>query len=91
MAPVAKQRAVTLGDTIGNDYAVTDGLKPGEKVIISGISVPHRRFADTSNQLAKILDANSAVEHSRGQKQEGTGVWLIFSLSGLFLPRSAHC
>jgi RND family efflux transporter MFP subunit len=34
---VAKQRAVTLGDTIGNDYAVTGGLKPGEKVIISGI------------------------------------------------------
>jgi len=34
---VAKQRAVTLGDTIGNDYAVTDGLKPGEKVVISGI------------------------------------------------------
>ena len=34
---VAKQRAVTLGDTIGNDYAVSDGLKPGENVIISGI------------------------------------------------------
>jgi RND family efflux transporter MFP subunit len=34
---VAKQRAVILGDTIGNDYAVTDGLKPGDKVIISGI------------------------------------------------------
>ena len=34
---VAKQRAVTLGDTIGNDYAVTSGLKPGEKVVISGI------------------------------------------------------
>ncbi len=33
---VAKQRAVTLGDTIGNDYAVTSGLKPGEKVIVSG-------------------------------------------------------
>jgi RND family efflux transporter MFP subunit len=33
---VAKQRAVTLGDTIGNDYAVISGLKPGEKVIISG-------------------------------------------------------
>jgi RND family efflux transporter MFP subunit len=33
----AKQRAVTLGDTIGNDYAVTGGLKPGEKVVISGI------------------------------------------------------
>ena len=34
---VARQRAVTLGDTIGNDYAVIDGLKPGDKVIISGI------------------------------------------------------
>jgi RND family efflux transporter MFP subunit len=34
---VAKQRSVTLGDTVGNDYAVKDGLKPGEKVITSGI------------------------------------------------------
>ncbi len=34
---VAKQRAVTLGDTVGNDYAVTGGLKPGDKVIVSGI------------------------------------------------------
>jgi RND family efflux transporter MFP subunit len=33
---VAKQRSVTLGDTIGNDYAVKDGLKQGEKVIVSG-------------------------------------------------------
>jgi RND family efflux transporter MFP subunit len=33
---VAKQRAVTLGDTIGNDYAVTSGLKAGEKVVVSG-------------------------------------------------------
>ena len=33
---VAKQRAVTLGDTLGNDYAVTGGLQPGEKVITSG-------------------------------------------------------
>jgi len=34
---VAKQRAVTLGDTIGNEYAVMEGLKAGDKVIISGI------------------------------------------------------
>ena len=33
---VAKQRAVTLGDTIGNDYAVEAGLNSGDKVIISG-------------------------------------------------------
>lgn len=34
---VAKQRSVTLGDTVGNDYAVKGGLKQGEKVITSGI------------------------------------------------------
>jgi len=33
---VARQRAVVLGDTLGNDYAVSDGLKPGDKVIVSG-------------------------------------------------------
>jgi RND family efflux transporter MFP subunit len=35
----AKQRAVTLGDTVGNNYAVLDGLKPGDKVIVSGIQM----------------------------------------------------
>jgi RND family efflux transporter MFP subunit len=34
---VARQRAVDLGDTVGNNYAVRSGLKPGDKVIISGI------------------------------------------------------
>ena len=32
----AKQRPVTLGDTVGNDYAVQNGLKEGDKVIVSG-------------------------------------------------------
>ncbi|HUN88595.1 MAG TPA: efflux RND transporter periplasmic adaptor subunit [Terriglobales bacterium] len=34
---VAKQKAVVLGDTIGNDYVVTSGLNAGDKVIVSGI------------------------------------------------------
>lgn len=34
---VAKQRAVKLGDTIGNNYAVESGLSNGDKVIVSGI------------------------------------------------------
>jgi RND family efflux transporter MFP subunit len=33
---VAKQRAVKLGDTVGNDYAVQSGLASGDKVIVSG-------------------------------------------------------
>ena len=33
---VAKQRPITVGDTVGNDYAVFSGLQNGEKVIVSG-------------------------------------------------------
>jgi len=33
---VAKQRPLTIGETIGNNYEVRDGIKPGEKVIVSG-------------------------------------------------------
>jgi RND family efflux transporter MFP subunit len=32
----AKQRMITVGDTVGNDYAVQSGLKEGDKVIVSG-------------------------------------------------------
>jgi RND family efflux transporter MFP subunit len=34
---VARQRPVKLGDLVGNDYVVLDGLKPGERVVTSGI------------------------------------------------------
>jgi RND family efflux transporter MFP subunit len=33
---VAKQRPITIGDTVGNDYSVLSGLQNGEKVIVSG-------------------------------------------------------
>lgn len=32
----AKQHLVTLGDPVGNNYAVLDGLKSGDRVIVSG-------------------------------------------------------
>ena len=31
----AQQTAVTLGDTVGNDYSISSGLNPGDKVIVS--------------------------------------------------------
>jgi RND family efflux transporter MFP subunit len=34
---VARQRPLKLGDLVGNEYIVLDGLKPGERVVISGI------------------------------------------------------
>jgi multidrug efflux pump subunit AcrA (membrane-fusion protein) len=33
---VVRQKLVKLGDTIGNDFVVLDGLKPGEHIIVSG-------------------------------------------------------
>jgi RND family efflux transporter MFP subunit len=35
-ATVARQKPLKLGDTIGNDFAVLDGLKPGDHIIVSG-------------------------------------------------------
>jgi len=36
-AIVARQRAVEPGPMIGNDYVVKSGLKPGERLIVSGV------------------------------------------------------
>lgn len=32
----ARQKPLKIGQTVGNDYEVQDGIKPGDKVIISG-------------------------------------------------------
>ncbi|HEY4815859.1 MAG TPA: efflux RND transporter periplasmic adaptor subunit [Candidatus Acidoferrum sp.] len=34
---VARQRLLKVGDTLGNDYVVLDGLKPGDHIITSGL------------------------------------------------------
>lgn len=34
---VAKQHSVTLGETMGNTYQVTEGLKAGDQLILSGL------------------------------------------------------
>jgi RND family efflux transporter MFP subunit len=46
---VARQRSVKLGDIVGNDYIVLDGIKAGERVIVSGVQM----LAD--NMPVKIL------------------------------------
>ena len=33
---VARQHPLTIGQTVGNDYEVQQGIKPGDKVIVSG-------------------------------------------------------
>jgi RND family efflux transporter MFP subunit len=34
---VARQRAVRLGPVVGNDYVVLEGLRAGERLIVSGV------------------------------------------------------
>jgi multidrug efflux pump subunit AcrA (membrane-fusion protein) len=33
---VARQRLIRVGEIFGNDYTVLEGVKPGEKLIVSG-------------------------------------------------------
>ena len=33
---VARQRLIHVGEIIGNDYTVLDGVKPGDRLIVSG-------------------------------------------------------
>jgi multidrug efflux pump subunit AcrA (membrane-fusion protein) len=33
---VARQRAIKVGPIVGDSYAVLDGLKPGERIVVSG-------------------------------------------------------
>jgi len=33
---VARQKPLRIGQTVGNDYEVQDGIKPGDKIIVSG-------------------------------------------------------
>ena len=33
---LARQKPLTIGETVGNDYEVREGIKPGDKVIVSG-------------------------------------------------------
>ena len=34
---VAKQRAIKIGPIAGDDYVVLDGIKPNERVVVSGV------------------------------------------------------
>ncbi len=36
---VARQRALRLGDIVGNDYVVLEGIQGGDKVVVSGVQM----------------------------------------------------
>jgi RND family efflux transporter MFP subunit len=65
---VARQKLLKVGETIGNDYAVLDGIKPGDHIIVSGLQFL-QDGAPVAEQIAKPETAtppgagNSTVQH----------------------------
>jgi RND family efflux transporter MFP subunit len=52
---VARQRLLKLGDIVGNDYAVLEGIKPGEHIIVSGL-----QFLQDGAPVAEQIQENKA-------------------------------
>jgi len=59
---VARQKHLTLGDTVGNDYAVLDGLKPGDHLITSGTQF----LQDGMPVMEMPADAKQSASNSAG-------------------------
>jgi RND family efflux transporter MFP subunit len=56
---VAHQRALKLGQIVGDDYVVLDGLKPGERVVVSGA----QKLADGAPIVEAPAQAPTAPPH----------------------------
>jgi RND family efflux transporter MFP subunit len=56
---VARQKLLKLGDTVGNDFVVLDGLKPGDHLIVSGT-----QFLRDGTPVAEQIQ-------NKGQKSSG--------------------
>ena len=52
-------RSITLGDRVGQDYIVTDGLKAGERIIVEGIQ--KARPGDTVNPTEQPVSNETAA------------------------------
>ncbi len=53
---VARQKLLHVGDTVGNDYAVLDGLKPGDHIIVSGLQF----LRDGAPVMETVVDGQPA-------------------------------
>jgi RND family efflux transporter MFP subunit len=53
---VARQKAIALGEIVGDDYVVRSGLKPGEQIIVSNL----QKIADGAPVRATPADAPGA-------------------------------
>jgi membrane fusion protein (multidrug efflux system) len=70
----AKQRVVEVGDWIGDDWFISDGLKPGERVVVDGAGrvtpAAPLRVAQLAPQPALASAANAAPAHTTAARGE---------------------
>jgi len=57
---VARQKLLKVGDTVGNDYAVLDGIKPGDHIIVSGLQF----LRDGAPVMEQVLGGDGGGEKS---------------------------
>jgi RND family efflux transporter MFP subunit len=53
---VARQKLLKVGDTIGNDYAVEDGIKSGDHIIVTGLQF----LRDGAPVMETVVDGQAA-------------------------------
>ncbi|HTC66045.1 MAG TPA: efflux RND transporter periplasmic adaptor subunit [Candidatus Acidoferrum sp.] len=66
-ATVARQKGLTIGDTVGNDYVVLDGVKAGDHLIVSGTQF----LQDGMPIVEQIQDATAAPAADKPEKGAG--------------------
>jgi multidrug efflux pump subunit AcrA (membrane-fusion protein) len=64
---VARQKGLTIGDTVGNDYVVLDGLKPGDHLIVSGT-----QFLQDGMPVVEQIQ-NATAEPAADKPEKGAG------------------
>jgi RND family efflux transporter MFP subunit len=65
---IARQRVLTLGEVIGNDYAVLDGIHPGDHLILSGLQFLQDGVAVAELETEKKSDASHGTAPSSKSK-----------------------
>jgi multidrug efflux pump subunit AcrA (membrane-fusion protein) len=60
---VARQRAIKVGPIAGNNYPLVDGIKPGERIVVSGV----QKLADGA-PIQETADAASPQSSAAGPK-----------------------
>jgi RND family efflux transporter MFP subunit len=57
---VARQRLLKLGDIVGNDYVVLEGINPGDHIIVSGL-----QFLQDGAPVTEQVQGNTAVQEQK--------------------------